>query len=81
MRERKPGKWTHSKVFEDVEVAHDEGVGISTFWNLSENDRAYMIARRRAKGTMEAWEMYLQEERAKAESRKSKPKPKAAGKS
>ena len=57
-----PGKWIHSRIFEDVDVAFEEGTTPDAFWDKwSERDQAFALARSRAKKTMEAWEMYLQD--------------------
>lgn len=80
LTEKKPGKWLHSKIFEDVEVAHDEGLSLSSFQTLRENDRAFMIARKRAKGTMEAWEAWLAEQEHRERERKGDAKTAAANK-
>lgn len=71
LSDRKPGKWSHSKTYEDVEVAHDEHLAPSVFWAIEENDRAYMIARKRTHSTMEAWENYLHEKKMDQISAKS----------
>jgi hypothetical protein len=69
---RKPGNWTHSRIFEDVDVAFEEGTKPSVFWDTwKEQDQAFAIARSRAKKTMEAWEMYLQD-REMARQRRAK---------
>lgn len=74
MSKKSPGKWRHNRIFEDVDVALEHNLAPSTFWLTEEQDRAYMIARKRAKGTMEAYETHLQEiEMAK----NAKKKPKA----
>lgn len=76
LQEKKPGKWHHNKIFEDVEVAFDNHLRPSVFWLAEENDKAFMVARKRAKGTMEAWEHHLNE----IELVKNAPKGKGKGK-
>jgi len=57
-----PGNWIHSRIFEDVDVAFEEGTTPDAFWDKwSERDQAFALARSRAKKTMEAWEMHLQD--------------------
>lgn len=72
MAERKPGHWQHSRLYEDVDVAFEEGSTPTEFWDQwSSRDQAFAVARSRAKGTMRAWEEYLQE-RELARQRKAK---------
>jgi hypothetical protein len=72
LQKRNPGKWTHSRIFEDVDVAFEEGTTPTAFWDQwSERDQAFALARSRAKGTMKAWEEHLQE-REMARQRKKK---------
>jgi hypothetical protein len=55
-----------------VDVAFEEGTRPTEFWdNWTERDQAFALARSRAKGTMKAWEEYLQE-REMARNRKAK---------
>lgn len=61
MAKKSPGKWRHNRIFEDVDVALDHHLSPSQFWGTAEQDRAYMIAHKRAKGTMEAYEAHLHE--------------------
>lgn len=71
MMKRKPGNWTHSRIFEDVDVAFEEGATPTAFWDeWSERDQAFALARSRAKKTMEAWEMHLQDREAAKQRRK-----------
>ena len=57
-----PQHWSHSKIFEDVGVAIDNGVTPSEFWEQWDSrDQAFAIARARAIRTMEAWEHHLHE--------------------
>lgn len=73
MSKRKPGKWRHNRVFEDVDVATANQLMPSIFWQASERDRAYLIAHKRTKGTMEAYEAHLGEiEAAKQAAKKPK---------
>lgn len=73
MEQEKPNRWRHSPLFEDVEVALEYDLILSDYWLLPERDRAYMIARKRTKGTMEAWENHLQVKKMEQEKAKSKP--------
>lgn len=52
------GKWGFSRVYEDVNVAIATGHS-HDFWDLSESTQAYLIARFRVRGTMEAYEEEL----------------------
>lgn len=70
-----PGKWRHNRVFEDVDVAHEEQLSPTTFWDQVEGDRAYQIARKRAKATMEGYEAYLHQQELDRQ-QKAKPKGK-----
>jgi len=74
MAKDKPGKWSHNAIFEYVEVALDYDLPLAEFVGLDVKQRAYMIARKRAKGTMEAWESYLHEKEMEKERKKSKTK-------
>lgn len=68
-----PANWSHSKIFEDAVVAHDEGVKITVFWDeWGERDQAIAIARRRATKTMEAWEHHLHEKEMRRQSSRRK---------
>ncbi len=58
-------KWSHTRILEDIGVALDIGMTPNTFWDLDEEDQAYILAYRRAIGTIEAYENYLQEKKAK----------------
>ena len=65
-----PAHWSHSKIFEDAKVAHDEGVTLTEFWNVwDKRDQAVAIARNRADKTMEAWEQHLHEKEMKRKSK------------
>lgn len=73
MQKRNPGKWIHSRTFEDVDVAFEEGTQPSVFWDKwSDRDQAFALAKHRAKKTMEAWEMHLQEREAARQRRAKK---------
>lgn len=58
------GKWFHSRIYEDIEVAVAIG-HIHDFWELPEDIQSYAIARSRVRGTREAYEEKLQERESK----------------
>lgn len=58
------GKWGFSRVYEDVNVAIATGHS-HDFWELPEDIQAFLIARFRVRGTMEAYEDELAKEKSK----------------
>lgn len=69
-----PGKWSHSRIYEDIEVAVACGHA-HDFWDLPENTQAYIIARFRARGLREAFDDKIHKDELKAKERKSANKP------
>ena len=58
----KPGKWRHSRIFEDVGVALEQQVTPTVFWEeWPERDQAFALAKNRAIATMTSWEDHLHE--------------------
>jgi len=65
-----PNNWSHSRMFEDVVVALDNGVRPSIFWeSWPERDQAFAIAKSRSTKTMEAWEHHLHEKEMRRQRR------------
>lgn len=58
--------WRHSHLLEFVDVAHEFGVTYPDgFLSLTDTEKAYLIARLRAKRTMQAYDDYQQMEASK----------------
>lgn len=71
-KELPSGKWRTSRVYEDVDVAAQHHWAVSHLWALAENDQAFLIARHRAKATMEAYENHLFEKEMARKNPKAK---------
>lgn len=66
IREKLPrGNWRHGNLWEYATVATDNGILLSDFLDLDEEDMANLIAYRRAKSTIEAYEQFLSEKKNK----------------
>ena len=61
--------WRHGSLYEYATVASEKKMLLSDFLSLEEEDMAYEIAYRRAKGTIEAYENLLSERRSKSQQR------------
>lgn len=60
MRSQIPkGKWSNSRVFEDVVVAADMKIPVSELWSWNEEDQAFLLAFYRVKSTMQSFEEHL----------------------
>ena len=72
-KELPSGKWKNSRLFEDVSVALDSGLGApSNLWNLEAQDQAFVIAYYRVKGTIQAYEDHLHAKELERSSKASK---------
>lgn len=72
MREQiSKGKWYNSRVFEDVVISAEMGIPVSSLWEWSEDDQAFIIAFYRVKATMQAYEQFLHD-REMSRNQKSK---------
>lgn len=59
------GKWLHSRVFEEVDSAVELQMTPTAFWLLDRNDQALLLARRRVRATIEAYEDHLNKPKLK----------------
>lgn len=53
------GAWQTNKRFEEVDTALANGIQVSAWDEMNELDRAYVLARKRVRDKMRAWENYL----------------------
>lgn len=73
MRKELPeGKWGYSRIYEDINVAIATGHS-HDFWELPENTQAYLIARFRAKGTIDAYEDEMSKKKAESNRKLNRP--------
>lgn len=75
IREALPGgKWMNSPFYEQVGAAVRSHLAPSAFWQMSEQDRAFIIAYYRVEGTIRAYEDHLfekdMERRKRSQTRK-----------
>lgn len=74
MREQvSKGKWSNSRIFEDVVVATEMRIPLSELWSWGEEDQAYVLAFHRVKATMQAYEEYLHDREATRNRKKQNP--------
>jgi hypothetical protein len=58
-----PGKWSHNRILEEVDAALNLQKMPSEFWQSARQDQAYILAHKRVKSTMTAFEEYLREKK------------------
>jgi len=69
----KPGKWSHSARFTELEVCHEWRIKPTEFWNeWSEIDRAYAIAYTQTKSRIQALENQVQEDQLERQKKRKK---------
>lgn len=65
LRNKKRAGWWHSERYAEVEAAHDWGIDMDRWWELSEAAKAYMMTYTDTQGWMRAWEEHLAERESK----------------
>ena len=70
IRKRLPDtNWRHGTTYEQSTIASELNLTLTEFLSLSEEDKAYAVATRRTKLTIEAYEQKLSEERSERDSK------------